>query len=146
MGAGSTFASAGVKPVAVVSLDSWQYLRGSAVGLHLGFGDDAGGPRPAITQDGALGADEEDAVVAEASAFFQLRRARRHESTFVPGDAYRTHTGAGREMEIYERYGGTRLISGAVGAGLDAEGGALVQFQRPEGRVQMVAGEVADCA
>ena len=70
MGARSAFASAGVEPVAVVSLDTRQYLRGSPVGLHLGFGDDTGGSRPATAQNGALGANEEDAVVAEASAFF----------------------------------------------------------------------------
>ena len=49
-------------------------------------------------------------------------------------------------MEVYERGSGTGLISGAGGAGLDAEGSALVQFERPEGRVQMVTGKVADCA
>jgi len=85
-------------------------------------------------------------VVAEASAFFQLCGARRHKTAFVPGNAYRPHTGAGRKIKVDERYGGTGLIGGTIGAGLDAEGAALVQFQRPEGRVQMVASKVADSA
>jgi len=49
-------------------------------------------------------------------------------------------------MEVDKRCSRTGLISGAGGAGLDAEGSALVQFQSPEGRVQMVTGKVADCA
>ena len=47
-------------------------------------------------------------------------------------------------MEVDERCSRTGLIGGAVRARLDTEGSALVQFQRPEGRVQMVAGKVAD--
>ena len=146
VGARSTFAPAGIKPVAVVSLDAAQRLGRSLVGLHLGLGDDAGGFRPTTAQYGAFGADEEDTVVAEASTFFQLCRTWRHQSAFVPGDAYGSHIGASREMEVDERCSRTGLIGGAVRAGLDTEGGALVQFQHPEGWVQMVAGKVADRA
>ena len=98
----SAFASAGVEPAAVVSLDARQGFARSLIGLHLGFGDDAGGFRPATAQDSTLCADVEDAIITKASACFQLHRSWGHKSTFVPGDAYRSHTGTGREMEVYE--------------------------------------------
>ncbi len=144
MCARSSFAFACVEPVAVMSLDARQAFGGSPVRLHLGFWNDARGPRPALAQDSALCADVEDAIITKASACFQLHRSWGHKSAFVPGNANRCHTGTGREMEVDERCSGTGLFSGAGGAGLDAEGSALVQFERPEGRVQMVTGKVAD--
>jgi len=124
----SAFAFARVEPVAVVSLDAGQGFGWSSIRLHLGFGDNAWRPRPALAQDSALSADVEDAVITKASASFQLHRPWRHKSAFVPGNTDGFHTGAGREMEVYERCSGAGLISGAGGAGLDAEGRALVQF------------------
>ena len=85
-------------------------------------------------------------LFAHVSAGLQLGRSRRHQAALVPRDPNRRHAGAGREVVVDQRGGGADLFRRAVAAGLDLVAIRLIQLQGPEGRVQVMAGEVADRA
>ena len=81
----------------------------SLVGLHFGFGNDTRGTAPAGGEDFALGADEQNPIVAHFSFRFEFIRAWGHQAAVIPGDIYRSLAVSGGELVAIEAGSGIRF-------------------------------------